>query len=770
MASSNYHPFADRYQEFLRMGETRWPAYLNWHDQGATWWQWEPAAPFFSRAFRSGIVPLWDSTIAGGVDAHVNVTQGQYFPPYLAVLLAGNGEAVRDAYYLLMLLGSGMCVFLLFHRNRLHPLACATAAVAWMLGGSMTMNINSIIGQSIAVLPLMLLVMEWFLDAPSPPRAAGLAAAVATAVLSSFLPVVIAGLALIAIQLVVHVAMAAGRRLAQPPHARALVLGAAGIAAGLAAAAFLLVPMVVASRADLYFSTRYPGTGSQHYAAAMWPGLLSRVVPFSVTQGNSPYPAPGGDLNIFDIGLVPVLLALLTSRRGSPNARRLLAFFLIGGGYILARLFGVPPVHWVGFLPVFREVHFVPYGCPALALAVGGLAAMGVDDVVRRGVTRRRAAVVTVVVVALIDAGLWFAATHRLSDAPALHNPGFEGTRLALLGLLVVAVLWMRAGGVLGGRAAGALLLVAVGLELAPLARVDRFQRAPVWTDVPPYVRALQKDNSRFRVLSTDGLALVANVHQAFGIDGVGSRHAINPWRYSRLIRTYFPTALTVYPVPTGLLPSQRVVLDLLNVKYLIVHVATPAVRARLKEAGLKPFLTDGTFEVLYNPTVWPRAYLAGRHTVVPSFDAAVAAVGKLETPYHVILEERPLAAVDGGKLDGAESQIREYRGGHVRIQTLAPRAAILVLTDNFADGWTATVNGQPARILAANAAFRAVEVPAGEADVVFRYVTPGLYAGLGVSGVAVAVLVGLALWPLAQRRRSQMLPPGLRSQSGMAP
>src|SRR5688572_28067511 len=78
VATSNYHPFADANAGFLRPGDTRGPAFLNWHDQGATWWQWEPAAQLFTRAFRSGHVPLWDPTIAGGVDAHVNVTQGQY--------------------------------------------------------------------------------------------------------------------------------------------------------------------------------------------------------------------------------------------------------------------------------------------------------------------------------------------------------------------------------------------------------------------------------------------------------------------------------------------------------------------------------------------------------------------------------------------------------------------------------------------------------------------------------------------------------------------
>src|SRR5262245_29909712 len=74
VATSNYNPIDDRLSG---------AGYENWHDQGGVWWQWEPAGQFFGRYYRRGKLPLWDPTVAGGVNTHVNVTQGQYFPPYM---------------------------------------------------------------------------------------------------------------------------------------------------------------------------------------------------------------------------------------------------------------------------------------------------------------------------------------------------------------------------------------------------------------------------------------------------------------------------------------------------------------------------------------------------------------------------------------------------------------------------------------------------------------------------------------------------------------
>lgn len=63
-----------------------------------------------------------------------------------------------------------------------------------------------------------------------------------------------------------------------------------------------------------------------------------------------------------------------------------------------------------------------------------------------------------------------------------------------------------------------------------------------------------------------------------------------------------------------------------------------------------------------------------------------------------------------------------------------------------YDDGWSATVNGQPAEIERVNVGFMAVRAPAGENEIRFYYHTPGLKTGLIISGISILILAGYLL------------------------
>jgi uncharacterized membrane protein YfhO len=70
-----------------------------------------------------------------------------------------------------------------------------------------------------------------------------------------------------------------------------------------------------------------------------------------------------------------------------------------------------------------------------------------------------------------------------------------------------------------------------------------------------------------------------------------------------------------------------------------------------------------------------------------------------------------------------------------------------VVLSDAYYPGWFVFVDGQPAALLHADYAFRAVAVAAGDHVVEFRYEPRPFQIGLWISAVSGLIWLGLALW-----------------------
>jgi uncharacterized membrane protein YfhO len=91
------------------------------------------------------------------------------------------------------------------------------------------------------------------------------------------------------------------------------------------------------------------------------------------------------------------------------------------------------------------------------------------------------------------------------------------------------------------------------------------------------------------------------------------------------------------------------------------------------------------------------------------------------------------------------------YQNDRIRLVVSVPSGGYLVLSEVFAPGWSATVDGQPAELLRANAIFRALWVAPGEHQVELRYWPTLLTLGAASSGVAWLGVNGL--WLLALGR-----------------
>jgi hypothetical protein len=96
----------------------------------------------------------------------------------------------------------------------------------------------------------------------------------------------------------------------------------------------------------------------------------------------------------------------------------------------------------------------------------------------------------------------------------------------------------------------------------------------------------------------------------------------------------------------------------------------------------------------------------------------------------------------------GAELRITNYEPGSYVIETQAPAEFLLKLAVPYHPGWHASIDGNPADILAVDEALCGVFVPAREHRVEFRYEPLGFYPAASVSLIGFLFAVSLLVFP----------------------
>lgn len=92
------------------------------------------------------------------------------------------------------------------------------------------------------------------------------------------------------------------------------------------------------------------------------------------------------------------------------------------------------------------------------------------------------------------------------------------------------------------------------------------------------------------------------------------------------------------------------------------------------------------------------------------------------------------------------------YTPNEVRLSTVTSSTSLLVFCENYYPSWKAYVDGQPSKLYRADYTFRAVSIPAGRHEVIFRYESNQFRLGLIISLMALFTLVGVSATTLVKR------------------
>jgi membrane protein YfhO len=719
----------------------------NFHDSGGPVWQWEPDAVFAREGLLAGEAPLWNPYVAAGTPEMANQIPTLAFPPYLALIALGNTVALRNAYQLLVVLAAGFFTYLFLRRHDLSILSSLTGASAFMFCGAITQNVGSFHGQTTACMPVALYLTRRFLDRPTARWAAGLALGFAAISLSSFPPVLAACFGFAVLYAAVAV-LTASAGPGAPARGRALLgfAAAAGLALGLAA--FYYLPAFALERAAPQVDRAYEGAAK----IAIQPiTLVELASPLLRGAGEILRDTPAETPDVLRLpyaGWLPLLLCPLALRPPRGRARALWAAGWLALALLLVKLLGLPPVQWLAALPLVNHLHVAHYFGDLVDFVVALLAALGLEQL-RRGAAR---APLTLAGAAGGLLFLFLLLRHRLAVGGGALDPRWatqwENEWWLLVEIAVVATGLFRLGARRAAegrttRGVAVALLALVGVEAVYHTYYPRPKAFDVWRHPPDYVRALKSAAGDRRVLSA--AAFPANAGGAFGIRQLGSLMAFNPPRIFALYRRYVSPLTFTFLGHAAEIPPEGV-LDRAGIELLVVGLDAPALLAEVERRPYERVYADG-FARIFRRHGSPHFYFSSEFRVLGP-EEALAELGRLPAGRLVLLESAPSFAPFPNRGDDPAVTVVALRRNRYHLRVEAPRPGLVYCADSLFPGWSARVNGRPARILPANYAFRAVEVPAGRSEVELAYWPPGLTAGLALSALSLAIAGALALRP----------------------
>ena len=558
---------------------------------------------------------------------------------------------------------------------------------------------------------------------------------------------------------------------------RAVVAFVAALAAGAAAAALVLLPFAellwhsadlrqrAGTSADSFLPRKYgigvflPGEFGRPTQTTLELFLLARA---------------------FYAGALPLMLAAAALVLRPSRGRLAIA---AAGAVCMAVVLGVPPIfQLVTAVPPFSSGHNTRL-VVIYMLAVAMLAGWGLDDLLahRDAATRRRA--VLAVAAGLFVLPIAYIVVRARTSLDALPDalrvawgfedppaPGVAGVEEIIrgAGLLV----WVGVGAVAlaimvvalqarprprpAALAAAAIVLVALDLARAGMGYNPALDRDVAIRPATPAIRLLQREVPA-RFVATGDIPQTT-IPMTFGLYDARGYDLPVEQRFDRLWRTElspeFPSQVGELPINIPLsLP--KVTEDRLPALRLmgVTRLMQPTTDPELHVPGLT-LVHPGPDARLYAlDGAAPRAAVVGAQEVVSSEDAALDAVTATGfDPTRVAVTERALPGLP--RATSAEpagaARIVDVEPDRLEVTATAEREGLLVVSDAWFPGWTATVDGRPADVERVNYVFRGVRVGPGAHRVEFAYRPLSWRIGWIVSLLAV---LGIAAAGLAPRR-----------------
>lgn len=698
-----------------------------------------PSRHALREALSRGEIPRWDHLQGVGVPLLANPLHGVFYPLTPVSLI--EPIARWSSVFLLLHVALGALGFARWSRSLgASPEGSAVTALAWSLSGPTLSEWTAGFRlPSLSWTPWIALGLGAVVSNPSRRAVGAFALPLGLALLAGEPFMVLLALLLSALTLPANDSFSG---LFRDRHRalRALALALVGAALGALVAGASLSPVLAAMSGTQRAAnlSDADALGWSLPAIRLIDQLVAGGVSLSALLDNDPaaraITGPIPLLYWHYLGASVLALALCSLRRDRKTvtlaAALIVATLLAMGSH--TPLYGL--AQWL--IPPLRRMRSPEKFLALSAMVTALLAGRGYDAL--RGDPRRavRAALVGVALAMILAMPF---ASHSLTRR--VHESAWRALA-GLSGLVFVALAAWRA-----PRAAPWIALSTVVLDLSRLAAT-----VPLWT---PLDEALWRSPVAEAARGLAGPVAPPRLYRAhtlgearfqpLELEGARRRFANLPPNTNRPLGFGMVPAYDVAAAPglDALLSLRRTdVLALLSVDAAL----QPARERAGPRAGLSPLpQAFRTIELLSVDARLPRVYAVSQTRVEP---ASTPDARTLQP--EVLRGERALVPAGVSLLDAAPAragrcELRRVRNGRIDADCVLDREAHVVFVEQFAPGWSASVDGRGAAVTRTNGLLLGVRVAAGRHHVALRYEPPGMRLGLALGALALGALALLS-------------------------
>ena len=224
----------------------------------------------------------------------------------------------------------------------------------------------------------------------------------------------------------------------------------------------------------------------------------------------------------------------------------------------------------------------------------------------------------------------------------------------------------------------------------------------------------LQDKDPDFRVLNL-AVNTFNDASTAYYHKSIGGYHGAKMKRYQELIDYHIKN-------------NNLAVLNMLNTKYIIVPT---------KDRGDVPQI---------NPDALGNAWFVNKYKIVPNADEEIKALTNFEPKEEAIVDKRfesQLKGISLKKDTTSTIKLIKYKPNYLEYKSSSKNENLAVFSEIYYNkGWNAFIDNKPVDHFRANYVLRAMLIPAGNHDIVFKFEPKMYYTGNKISLISSLILI----------------------------